>query len=112
MKFLLEINIDKLDRDRADYQLAELLEQVAQQCRDLELEDGQVVHIADDNGKLVGLYAVSSEHDEEEPRAENVDFSLLALVRRLANPDQGELLTLADYRQIAQTEMRRLGLDA
>lgn len=66
MKFLLEINIDKLDRNRADYQLAELLDQVAQQCRDLELEDGLVSHITNANGKIVGLYAVSSQDDDEE----------------------------------------------
>lgn len=64
MKFLLEIDIDKLDRSRADYHLAEMLEQVAQACRELELEDGTCTTITDDDGNWVGHYMVDSSDDQ------------------------------------------------
>ncbi|MDP3273417.1 hypothetical protein [Limnobacter sp.] len=59
-----------------------------------------------------GLNGISREQAIANARLIAAAPDLLELVCRLASPDQGELLTLADYHQIAQAQIRRLSLDA
>lgn len=59
------------------------------------------------NAHLIRITYASATDDLQRARAAMA--ALIAMVNRLAKPDEGELLTLDDYRQIARNTLARIG---